>query len=519
VARGAPNYIPPGGNLQVTRVRNADEFWQLYQRLLADYRRIYKPLLGRLRDKYAGGGKSQVPPALDEALEFHTRTYVVNALLAALNWRLDAAADFGLPNLAPEIPVESAERGTRRFLDYLGFEHATNRPLLLVETKRPSSLLPELADSANRPPHAEALAMGLRGEKLLAEWSDWLRTLTDYVVSLRRAALSIPLRVVITNGEWLIAFLDPFDAFLETRAPDPNRILVFKNHKEIEEKRNDLFLQLEHQFVLGKAPHLTPGELSFHVRPDMLNLVSHGLRLRYVPKQKVYELSPVIHLAPVAFLRSRFDAWFRIEIPPIDFELPHRDADLPSHLDEVNRAAIELLNDIGARLGLTLTVGSLKEHYDNDMSFALHAGVIEVASDEYLIMTGSHTHYLTSASTVPHCPYHDWANSRRAGVAAIPGPIMIRSIEPRSFFVSGEQHHCAHRDVATAKSNPITADNRNDCGSRSGKNGQAFCEIFRFEQHLCCRTCAFEDVCTSAPAFKLPCQRPVQILASVQSGK
>ena len=30
VARGAPNYISARGNIQVTRVRNADEFWQLY---------------------------------------------------------------------------------------------------------------------------------------------------------------------------------------------------------------------------------------------------------------------------------------------------------------------------------------------------------------------------------------------------------------------------------------------------------------------------------------------------------
>jgi hypothetical protein len=345
----------------VTRVRNSDEFWQRYQELLAYYRRVYKPLLENLRNQYAAGGKSQMPPALDNVLEFHTRTYVVNAFLAALNWRLDVQADFGLPNLAPEISVESAERGTKRFLDYLGFERETNRPLLLVETKRPRSLLPELAESADRPPHAEVLARGLRGEKLLADWSEWLKTLTDYVVSLLEVAGSVPLRVVMTNGEWLIVFLDPSDAFIETRLPDPNRILVLKNEKDIEERRSELFLQLEHQFVLGKAPHLTPGELTFHARPDVLNFVSHGLRLRYIPKQKVYEPSPVIHLAPVAFVRSRFDSWFRIETPPTDFELPQRGGDLTFHLDAVNHAAIELLDDINRRLGITLAIRTLDD--------------------------------------------------------------------------------------------------------------------------------------------------------------
>jgi hypothetical protein len=34
-----------------------------------------------------------------------------------------------------------------------------------------------------------------------------------------------------------------------------------------------------------------------------------------------------------------------------------------------------------------------------------------------------------------------------------------------------------------------------------------FCEIFSFEEYLCCRVCAFEEVCTKAPAFRLPCER------------
>jgi hypothetical protein len=493
----------------VSRVRNADEFWLQYQKLLGDYRRDYKPLLDKLRNQFAAGGKPQVPPALDDALEFHTRTYIVNALLAALNWRLDVQPSVGLPNLAPEISITSSERGTRRFLDYLGFERETNRPLLLVETKRPRSLLPELADSADRPPHEEVLARGLRGAKLLTEWSDWLRTLTDYVVSIRDATGSVPVRVVITNGEWLVIFLDPNDAFVQSKAPDPNRIIVLKGDQDVRDRRNEIFLQLEHQFVLGKAPHFTPGELPFHVSPDVLDRASYGLRLKYIPKQKVYEPSPVIHVAPVVFLRSRFQSWCRIEVPPKDFELPHRTEDLQAHLQEVEQASTHLLDDINHRLGLVLPIYSLDEHYSDEICFPAHPGVVELGLDEYLLMTGSATHYLRLAPSVPNCPYHDWLSSRHDGVASNPSPIMVRSIEPRAFFISGEQHHCAHRDVASAKSTPITAENRQRCGSRSGKNGQAFCEIFRFEQYLCCRTCVFESVCTSAPAFALPCQRVV----------
>jgi hypothetical protein len=80
--------------------------------------------------------------------------------------------------------------------------------------------------------------------------------------------------------------------------------------------------------------------------------------------------------------------------------------------------------------------------------------------------------------------------------------------DSRAFSISGESHHCAHRDVADAKSSQITPKNRDRFGPRSGDDFTAFCELWRFERHLCCRTCILEDVCTSADVFALPCQRP-----------
>jgi hypothetical protein len=50
----------------------------------------------------------------------------------------------------------------------------------------------------------------------------------------------------------------------------------------------------------------------------------------------------------------------------------------------------------------------------------------------------------------------------------------------------------------------MTYENLDRCGPRRGTIGQAFCEIARFEEHLCCRACAFEEVCTQAHAFHLP---------------
>jgi hypothetical protein len=148
----------------VSRVRNADEFLLQLRKISGDYKRIFGPQVAEIRKKYT---KSDTEKLVDESLEAHNRLYVVNGLLAALNWRLDAKSEEGLPNLVPEAPVKSVEKGTTRFLDYLGLERGTTDPLLIVETKRPSSPLPYLKKSPGIP--AEMISRGLAGEPLRGE--------------------------------------------------------------------------------------------------------------------------------------------------------------------------------------------------------------------------------------------------------------------------------------------------------------------------------------------------------------
>jgi hypothetical protein len=183
------------------------------------------------------------------------------------------------------------------------------------------------------------------------------------------------------------------------------------------------------------------------------------------------------------------------------------------HLNQVHKAATNLLRRVNAALGTHLRAFPLSKHYQEQQSFDPIRGVIEHGRDEFFVVTGDKTHYLLPKPSVPQCPHHNWAQSHDAGSASHPGPIMRRSITPRSLFISQEEHHCAHRDVATAKASQITAQNRERCGLRSGEDGDAFCEIWRFEVHLCCRTCAFENVCTKAQAFRLPCQQSKNVPA------
>lgn len=487
----------------MTRVRNANEFLLRLRRISEDYERLFAPCIAQIREKYAGKPEEDL---LDYSLEVHAREYIVNSLLAALNWRLDARPEEGLPNLVPEVPVRSSERGTLRSLDYLGLERKTDNPLLIVETKRPSAELPQAWRPAAT--YSEIVMMGLAGEHLKGEWSRWLDDLRDYVRSVYDRIQKAPRRVVLTNGDWLILFLDPSDAFLENGSRDPNRILVFRAPTDIEKRFSELFRHLEHQHVLGETPALTPGELLFHLGPEAVDRAMHGLRLRYIEQQGIYTPAPVIKVAPVVFLRSRYGAWFRVEAPPKDYELPHKEDDLARHLAEVHEAAMDLLCQVNQRLGTSLQPFPLHKHYEDEDGFAAIPGVVKCGGDEFLVITGDKTHYLLPEPSVPDCPYHDWGKCNSAGVPSNPGPILARSISPRSFFISGELHHCAHRDVNSAKASPIAAANQSRCGLRSGQEGEAFCEIWPFEQHLCCRTCVFEKVCTKATVFRLPCARP-----------
>ena len=70
----------------MNRVRNADEFRLEFRRLCENYTYFFAPRVAAIRALYAKTPTGQTPPAVDESLEAHVRSYLVNALLAALNW-------------------------------------------------------------------------------------------------------------------------------------------------------------------------------------------------------------------------------------------------------------------------------------------------------------------------------------------------------------------------------------------------------------------------------------------------
>ena len=256
----------------------------------------------------------------------------------------------------------------------------------------------------------------------------------DYVRSVHKQTQNVPRRVVITNGDWLVLFLNPSDSFIDIETLDPTTVLVFTNKSDIEERYWELFNYLEHGSVLGKTWLLTPGELAFHLEGSILDRIMHGLRLRYIEQSGIYEYKPIIEIAPMLFLRSKYGTWLGVEDPPATYEIPHAEDELQEHLEDLESAGRDLLNKVNRCLSTTLQPSPLSQHYDEVDTFEALHGIIKFSNDEYMIVTGDKTHYLLQGPSISKCPYHDWGTCNAQNVASIPGPIVKRSVEPRAFL-------------------------------------------------------------------------------------
>ncbi len=318
----------------------------------------------------------------------------------------------------------------------------------------------------------------------------------------------------------MILFTDPADSFLADGSHDPERIQFFLYEEkgdyirdDLAERFNFVFEYLEHQLVLGELPAITVAELNLYLTPRGIAGAMHGLWLRYIEHPGQHTVSPRIEVTPVIFLQSPSGAWVRVESGrDRSFELPHKYSELNKHLQEVQDEASELLRRINDYVEIKLVPSGIDSHYQDKNSFERLKGVKNLRSfghyQDFLIVTGEQTHFMKVKPSIANCRHHNWKYSNQEGCAE-PRLFSIQrrstNIDHRSFFIDGENHHCTHRDVAIKKSYKIPVDMLEMCGSRSGGNHAPFCEIWAFEQYLCCRVCVFEKVCTNSQIFNLPC--------------
>ena len=486
-------------------IRSANDFRVAFRRIRGDYERLYEPQITAVRIALADPQRKD--PDLEAALEAHVRTFVIDGMLKALRWVITPSTPTEIANMIPEAQVD-ALTGVRRYMDYLGYERNVQQPLLVVEAKRPSDFPVPPGGSAESP--SEIVSGWLeKPNEAPEDWKKWIPSLRDYVLSVFERTQIFPVRAAITDGDWLVIFEDPKDAFGSNGKQDARYIHVFKDSFEISARYDHVFRLLDQRIVSRSAAEIAPGAIAGAIAPNSVVRLFHGLRLGYSTYEDVgARLIPTISVMPTILLRSETGSWIRVARREDVYPLPYEYPELAAHLRKVHAGAQILLGRVHQQLGRELAPAPLEELYADEIAFEDMPAVEEVPgfANHFRIVTGESTHFLLAEPTVPNCPYHDFGKSTELNCQVGTLPILNRSVErPRTYFINTQLHHCCHEDVDEAKHVNLTEENASRSGIRSGRQNDVFCEIAPFEEYLCCRTCCFQRICTATQVLRLPC--------------
>jgi hypothetical protein len=142
----------------VRGTRNADSFKERLREVFQAAQEVRATLdevatAGNVDPEETVAGAAQIRKK--EWLECHARDFVLDHLLAALNWQKTPTLDatpYVQANLVIEQPpdvggqprrkLKPSDKEKRKRMDYLGYERDTDRPLLVLEAKRPELQLP-----------------------------------------------------------------------------------------------------------------------------------------------------------------------------------------------------------------------------------------------------------------------------------------------------------------------------------------------------------------------------------------
>jgi hypothetical protein len=473
-----------------------------------------------------------IPEALEsereEFLECHARRYVIDHILAGLGWQIPALMDFAAhsQNLQIEIGVTSTMTGHRRFLDYLGTERESGTPLLVVEAKRPSARLPcdpNLGAHYTSHPASELFAKYLQSRHdlqetldtvLTSEWRGYLDDLRDYVRSVANSS-AIPRRAVITNGNWLVLFVDPNQAFIDGNPSVSHAaIFVFANLESIVQHYAAVFEQISYVSLAVHVGLVQPRQLSALISATDITYAMFGQRVLYCKDRKLFAQVPRIELTPVVHLCTVGGGFISVESSNrCEYEMVlNRDDQNNDLRGAIAHSAAALKQEIEDELGVleAIPLRDITAHYEDKNAFANLPGVRRVpggtaVAEEFILVTGTSPHFLTDPVAHNDCPYHDSNLSHKHGVLHSLGGLLDPSVEPRAFFQSGSCFHCSHRQTQESKAITLTPMSRRRIGQRSGKNNEPFCELFQLDRVLCCQTCAFHACCSRSELFQLPC--------------
>jgi hypothetical protein len=471
----------------------------------------FKESLGHIFKAFEHRTNPNGPPAFIGAayrdpLEHTTRRYVIDETLTGLGWNLD--------RLTREMVEEArVHDDTTIFLDYLGVNPERRTPLVIVEAKawaKPFITSSEAAsanlgrrnDQSTTSLIAKAIEHCKEGgapanSPVLLEWAGWIEKLHQYVRSIHQQSGHKVKRVAITAGRWMVIFIDPFSALVEPGMVNTNHIRLFEDG-EIIERSDEIYECLAQEILVDDPPEIIqPAQLSAYASGADVLRVYRALWVARAEAGAHFDSFPQINLYP-AILVQRQDG---VLIAVLDsrrerLSISHRYDDLGEHIAMAEQASNSLLDSVKRELGIALAPSPLNSFAGFPSGSRLNAAPIGPTSseflrssaraNEFLLLTGTESHYLLAQPVVQACSGHSWSDCHALRENQNDAPIMERRFKPASFFTTNEPHHCAHRQVHQRR------DRR--------------CQISPFEEFLCCRACTFQTICwTQQELAQLPC--------------
>ncbi|MCL6688080.1 hypothetical protein M8R19_05060 [Pseudomonas sp. R3.Fl] len=457
----------------------------LFKRGLGDLlEAIERELARQQRDPFAEPDPNRRPH------EHDTRLLFVDALLNLLGWRLGAGG-----NVLEEARLQA---NTTKFMDYVGVVDINGAPLLLVEAKaweKPAISARGDGQYANEATLLVAAIKHIRDGKaedtspIIAEWDGYLRQVRGYVQTLKEMYGHNLSRAAIISGEWMVVFKAPVATFLGAARPDD--IAIF-TREQFGERAAEIFELLHRSALTKDAPiPLRAAQLRQYLELGDVAGAFQGVHVHYERTgSTLFARRPRILIYPALFLARKDDAIFTVIDNDIPVELDyHRDEDgdetLAPHLDAIQARGFALIRVCGIELGGELSSAELSAFPGFRSGGLAKALVGELkAADEWLVATGSATHFLLASPRVQECRFHSWAEC--GADAAMQSAISARTVEPPAFFVDTQRHHCAHQVVQDR---------------RAGR-----CFIQAIDSRTCCQACVFLEHCwTEAERAALPC--------------
>lgn len=464
-------------SLEILRTQRTPEALRLIEQALA----AADPAQAK---NYEGMGRQQINEA-------QVRQYIIDPMLEALGWKLSDPT-----YLVVEAGVDPlTKKQHRRFLDYLGIGRAGEcQASLLVEAKRLSHELPAhdagmdlgrvMTDALKEAKKAEKSSTGKwKRSPLSSEWIDVLTTLFDYVTRLHSSKHGAPRKVLLTNGDWLIVFLDPVKTLVSHDFAS-NDLMVASDLEQASQSASSLFLHLAYESFTDCLPEQNSVDLC-----RLVELGGDPLPATFVAEISTAQLKtrPLLGVLPAVAVQLPRGGWVRFKNPSVEERVLVEDDQLSVDMAVVRAHAEKLVSNLEPQRKLSfVTAVAFEETVIKDPPFPSSRLLRRDASNRFVMYLGTEPRPFVDSGEFAGCPYHFYGTAKKDGVAAEPA-IYKRSTEPPAYFPSGSAQHCAHGEVHARR--------RDKCAIRA------------MDEFLCCRACALQTRCwpDGAPAF--PCTK------------